>query len=128
MQCARNHFCEYDIAKSLSMWLPHARSANLLQTMRKSGSCGSPVLKSHRILTLPEDTESAPCFTAFVPSSWTARPICSAALQLQLRSFHIKGVLTHIVERRQVNSYEVSNVGSAPIAIDKEIVRFGECA
>jgi hypothetical protein len=49
-------------------------------------------------------------------------------IQLQLGSFDIKGVLTHIVERRQVNSYEVSNVGSAPIAIDKEIVRFGECA
>ena len=86
LQRARNHFCEYDIAKSLSLWLPHARSANLLQTMRKSGSCNSPVLKSHRILTLPEDAESAPCFTAFVASSWKARPICSAALGFSFNS------------------------------------------
>jgi hypothetical protein len=44
------------------------------QVMRKTRLCASPVSRSHRIVTTPVGTESAPCFTAFVPSSCKAKP------------------------------------------------------
>src|SRR5262249_18153116 len=96
--------------------------------MRKSGLGPPPVSCSHRILTTPVGLESAPCFTAFVPSSCTAKPICSAAFgfNFQFGPFNENGTATQIMERSELASDKVSNVRAVPIALDEKIVNFSK--